>query len=84
MATTIYGLRDPAFRKVNSIFRIRHEDDGLYVEKYDPAVGAWTEGPGTLLRFVNEGELGADEISEQEAERLIAAGLPPLPIPTPA
>lgn len=79
MATQHFRLLDPEFRAVAAVYRIRTDDSGLYVERFDPDAGSWTPGPETFLRFVNEGELGADEISAKEAERLIAAGLPPLP-----
>lgn len=79
MATRHFRLLNPEFNAVAAVYRIRTDDSGLYVERFDPAAGDWTPGPGTFLRFVNEGELGADEISAEEAERLIAAGLPPLP-----
>lgn len=85
MATSFFRLLDPQFRSTAAVFRIRNDRTGLHVERWSPAAAAWTPGPGTLLRFVNEGELGAEEIEEQEARRLIAAGeLPPLPEPIPA
>lgn len=77
-----FRLLDPQFRAVAAVFRLRTAAGGLFVERWDPSILSWTEGPGTLLRFVNEGEQGADEISEQEAGRLIASGsLPALPEP---
>lgn len=79
MATRYFRLLDPQFRTATSAFRIRESDGGLFVERWDTAEKAWTEAPSTLLRFVNEGELGADEISQAEAESLIRRGLPPLP-----
>jgi hypothetical protein len=78
--TTYYRLLDPDFRKVAAVYRIHYSPDALVIERYDPEAGAWTEGPGTFLRFVNDGEDGADEISQAEAEELIAAGLPTLPV----
>ncbi len=85
MATRFFRLLDPQFRQAAAVFRIRNARSGLFIERWSPAADAWTEGPGTLLRFVNEGELGADEIDEAEARRLIASGtLPPLPEPIPA
>lgn len=53
------------------MYRIRTDDSGRYVERFEPLAGSWAPGPGTFLRFVNEGELGADEISAEEAKRLI-------------
>lgn len=80
-----FRLLDPTFRAVAAVFRIRTTSAGLFVERWDPSISSWTKGPGTLLRFVNEGESGAEEISEQEAGRLIAAGgLPALPDPIPS
>lgn len=79
MATRHFRLLDPEFKAVAAVYRIRIDDSGLHVERFDPVAGSWTPGPGTFLRFVNEGELGADEISAEEAGRLIASGLPPLP-----
>lgn len=67
------------FRAVAAVYRIRTDSSGLHIERHDAVTDTWTLGPGTFLSFVNEGELGADEISEEQAERLIAAGLPPLP-----
>lgn len=85
MATRFFRLLDPQFRQAAAVFRIRESTRELRVERWSPADEAWTPGPGTLLRFVNEGELGADEIPEEEARRLIASGdLPPLPAPIPA
>lgn len=78
--TRYFRLLDPEFRTTAAIFRIRRARGELHVERYDPEAGAWTEGPPTLLRFVNDGELGADEIPKAEADAMIAAGsLPPLP-----
>lgn len=82
MATRHFRLLDPQFRETAALYRVRLDRTGLYVERFDPTAGAWTPGPGTFLRFVNEGELGADEISAAEAETLIASGsLPALPVP---
>ena len=74
-----YRLLAPDFERMADLYRIRIDDDGLYVERFDPRATAWTEGPPTFLRFVNAGELGADEISADEADCIIASGLPPLP-----
>ena len=79
IGTRFYQLWDPDYVKVATVFRMRETADELFVERYDPALGAWTEGPGSLLRYVFTGEDGADRISQKEAEQLIAAGLPTLP-----
>lgn len=85
MATRFFRLLDPEFRRTAAVFRIRESARELHVDRWSPAAAAWTPGPGTLLRFVNEGEVGADEMDEEEARRLIAGGeLPPLPEPIPA
>ena len=83
MKTRYFRLLDPEFRAVAAIFRLRPDEAGLHVERFDPTADAWTEGPPTLLRFVNDGEMGADEISALEASAIIAqpGGLPPLPVP---
>lgn len=81
LGTTYYRLLDAPLERVAALYRIRYSRAGLYVERFDPAAGSWTEGPPSFLRFVNDGEIGADEISPAEAERLIAAGLPPLELP---
>ena len=81
IGTRYFGLLDPEFRRVVSVFRLRETRDELHVERYDPIAAAWTAGPSSLFRFVNGGEVGADEISKADAEALIANGLPELPIP---
>ena len=79
--TTYYKLWNPDYDAVAAVYRIRYEPNvALDIERYDPAAGAWTVGPGTFLRFVNEGEDGADEIPEAEALELIRRGLPRLPV----
>lgn len=80
LGTTYYRLLDPDFRKVAAVYRTIYSRDSLVVERYDPTAAAWMPGPPTFLRFVNEGEDGADVITKAEAERLIAAGLPKLPV----
>lgn len=79
--TTYYRLLDWTFSSIAALYRIRYTAAALEIERYDPEAAAWTPGPSEILRYVNEGEIGADEISKDEAERLIAAGLPPLPLP---
>lgn len=75
----IYRLLDPRFERTAALYRIRIDDEGLFIERFDPRAGAWTEGPSSFLRFVVDGELGAEEISAGEADRMMAAGLPALP-----
>lgn len=76
LGTTYYRLLDPEFRKVAAVYRTIYSRESLVIERYDPTAGGWMPGPSTFLRFVNEGEDGADVIPQAEATRLIAAGLP--------
>jgi hypothetical protein len=80
--TTYYRLLDWTFSSIAALYRIRYSATALEIERYDPEAAAWKPGPSEILRYVNGGEIGADEISKTEAEDLIAAGrLPPLPLP---
>lgn len=83
MTTRYFRLLDPEFRAVAAVYRLVSSPDALVVERYDPTAGAWKLGPVSFLRFVNEGEMGADEISALEASAIIAqpGGLPALPEP---
>ena len=82
--TYFYKLWDGDFRRVVAVYRLRYEPDGLFVERFDPKADAWIEGPGSFLRYVYNGEVGADLIGAREAAALTAAArteasLPPLP-----
>jgi hypothetical protein len=78
--TTYYKLWNQNYDAVAALYRIRRTADELFIERWHPILGAWTEGPPTFGRFVYEGDDGADEISEGEVFHLIASGsLPPLP-----
>jgi hypothetical protein len=60
--------------RVVGVFRV--PAGGADPEKWDPATGDWVVGPRSLLRYVFDGEIGADEVSEgralAEASRLTA------------
>lgn len=53
------------------IFRVKRNDTGLYVEKFDLAIKTWVKGPASLLRYVIGGEVGAEEVTEQEAKEVM-------------
>lgn len=53
------------------MFRVKRDDAGLHIEKFDPANQIWKEGPNSLLRYVIGGEVGADQISETKANEII-------------
>lgn len=81
IGTTYYRLLDSLLERTAALYRIRYSSSALHVERFDPAAASWTKGPNSFLRFVNDGEIGADEISKTEAERMIAAGdVPEIPV----
>ncbi len=59
-----------AFRYV---FRDRRTEDGDFLERYDPATRTWVKAPPTVMSYLYNGEIGATEITEIEADALRAA-----------
>ncbi len=56
--------------EVRSVFRVRRDNKGAHVERFDPGTKGWLEGPASLLRYVIGGEVGADRVSRARAVKL--------------
>ena len=54
------------------VFRDRRTDDGLFLERYDPASGTWIEATAQVIPYLYNGEIGATEITWREADALIS------------
>jgi len=54
----------------------RYENVKRTIERYDPGAGVWADTP-SLLKYIMNGELGAEQITKREAVRLIKQGFSP-------
>ena len=55
---------------VRFIFRKRYADGGLHLERYEPVTDAWVDAVAAVAGYLYNGEVGADEITADEAEAL--------------
>lgn len=74
MAETIryWALLGPDLATTVGLFRLRDDGGGgLYLERFEPESKSWAPGHPTLMAYVNQGEIGADEISAAAADKLL-------------
>ena len=56
----------------------RYDNAKGKIERYDTDAGGWISAP-SLVKYIMNGELGAELITKREAERLIKRGFLPEP-----
>jgi hypothetical protein len=66
-----FALLGPDLVTEVGLFRLRDASSGLYLERFDPETKSWAPGHPTLMAYVNQGEIGADEISPAAAQELL-------------
>lgn len=72
-ALEFYALEDA--RGPISVFRLRDDGVGSYIEQWNTPAGGWLPGPSSLLAYVYEGQDGAAKIDAAVADQLIRSGL---------
>ncbi len=53
------------------VYRQRREEAALYLERWAPTSNEWVDASDTLSRFLFNGEIGLEPVTDDEARRLI-------------